>query len=113
MCSTARRLPGRQRASPTSTTATGTPLQARSNPASRRRGTASKRIELVGQRIDAVAEDRGFRFARRAVVGDAQKLDGPAAAVEEGALGELVAALARGVDGAGIDEIRVLLPQKN
>ena len=71
-----------------------------------------RRVEPVGQRIDAVAEGRRLGLGGGGVVAHAEELDRAEGAVEERALGELVAALARGVDRAGVDEIRVLLPQE-
>src|SRR6185503_2900675 len=70
-------------------------------------------IEPIGQGADAVAEGRRLGFGGGGVVAHAEELDGAEGAVEQRALGELVAVLARGVDRSGIDDIRVLLPEKN
>src|SRR5687768_5587772 len=69
------------------------------------------RVQAVGPRPDPVAEHARLHLARRGVVAYAEELDGAGAGIEDRELGELVALLARGVDGAGIDEIGPLAPE--
>src|SRR6185295_20106854 len=67
------------------------------------RQALSQRVGAVDQRRDAVAEGRGLAFRYPGVVADALELD--RVAIEDRELGELVPALARGVDRPWIDEV--------
>ena len=71
---------------------------------------APQGVKALGQRIDAIAEGRRLRFGRGAVVSareGTRRCD--RGAVEEAHSASLCRALARGVDRAGIDEVRALL----
>src|SRR5688500_10786984 len=68
-------------------------------------------VKAIRHWINAIAEGGGLDFGGGSVVGDADEIDAPFPRVEDGALGELVAALARGVHRPGIDEVDELLHQ--
>src|SRR5260221_12181458 len=68
-------------------------------------------VQTIAPTIDTVAVGLGFRLGGAVVVAHAMELHRERGAVEEGQLGELARALARGVHGAGIHEVFAIGPQ--
>src|SRR5258706_16122421 len=61
--------------------------------------------------MQAVAASLRLLLGERVVVGDAEELDHERDAIEDREFRELVRALARGVDGAGVEEVLAILPE--
>src|SRR3954465_13106684 len=69
-------------------------------------------VQPVGERRNAKAAGRGLLLGRPRVVGHAQELDAPGVAIENGALGELVCALALRVDRPRVNKVNTIPPER-